>query len=405
MYTRIAFLFLFVVGTTACGQLDVPHFEGQENIEQNEPGQSNWADSRSLPPEIAETIEYEKMPGEVASEISSEGTQSTSFQLQSTEELYCPEGFSLDTKLRFCTSETEAIGPFPEQMRLSCAQFGGGQACENDNWSKTFAENLRGDAFCPVGTVRTAEDLCSDGTNAFGPFPRAAVKKCEDLGGGNACYGLRWQLAFAKSLVPKKTSNILAGYSIGIDVGHGNHGPCNCFDPGAVNQFQFKSQTEYVINLKVANKIKENLERLGATVDLDFYPRGSSYFPGLYQRGVNARGNDIFLSIHHNASSAHAAQGSEVFILKNNTAKDTKLGEALQSALVKRLWGGSSNRDRGVKKFSWPVLRGASTGVSAKVLVEAFFMDLPSISESQLRTMIDQESTALTEGIVDYFIN
>ena len=349
-------------------------------------------------------FEYITAPGELAENLTDIQDQiDNNFFLTEESDVFCPEGFSYRSDLKLCASENEAIGPFPEEMRQACRTFGGGNACENDNWSLYFTSSLRGSGDCPKGSYRQSDGLCTDGKNAYGPFPIAQVEKCEAKGGGNACYSLRWDLNFAISTLPERPgSNSLKGLRIAIDSGHGNAGECFCFDPGALNQFHRSTLTEYIYNLKTAKKVKEKLERLGATVKLAYYPRGSSSFPRLRNKGKVASGNDLFISIHHNSASRNTAQGSEVFTKRSASSRDKSLAKAIQTQLVRKVWDGARSKDRGVKAANFAIFGGVPSSVDARVLVEAWFINHRDLNPAKADILAAKSIDAIVQGVVDY---
>lgn len=120
------------------------------------------------------------------------------------EDYYCPTGYSYSATIRLCVSEQEAIGPFPTKMRQLCSERGGGAACQEDNWARSFSGWLRGKGVCPFGSNRDASTgLCIEGEMAYGPFTKKHVENCSEAGGGNACFSLRWSKGFAERTLPK----------------------------------------------------------------------------------------------------------------------------------------------------------------------------------------------------------
>ena len=89
-----------------------------------------------------------------------------------------------------------------------------------------------------------------------------------------------------------------------LDPGHGGH------DKGAVGKISFEKD----LNLKLALKIKDELEKAGFEV---FMTRSDDTFLPLDERSSFAKEHnaDIFISIHHNAASVSAANGVEIFTL------------------------------------------------------------------------------------------
>lgn len=133
----------------------------------------------------------------------------------------CPDGASFNDDLSFCANSTDAFGPFTNAMVDRCVQYGGGSACTTKRsylvdgqhtinvlrWSKSFTQNIRGSADCPLGTVRSSQygNHCFESVpgginNVYGNFTPDEVAKCEYLNGGNACYTTRWSANFYQSV-------------------------------------------------------------------------------------------------------------------------------------------------------------------------------------------------------------
>lgn len=122
-----------------------------------------------------------------------------------SEEYFCLQGGtvrSIGNGGLLCQLGSEAIGPFPDGMRRSCADRGGGSACERNNWSWDFAVSVYGNGDCPRGASRdTVSGFCAEGENAFGPFPVKFVDKCLQQGGGElTCRSGRWNLTFLRNI-------------------------------------------------------------------------------------------------------------------------------------------------------------------------------------------------------------
>jgi peptidoglycan-N-acetylglucosamine deacetylase len=119
----------------------------------------------------------------------------------------CPSGYSLlkvgSAGGQLCVNGTDAWGPFTEEMKAGCVAAGGGPACESDRWGQAFALSLRGTGLCARGASFDEETgYCTEGANAFGPFPKALVDKCLAAGGGEvACRSARWNRNFLKNIL------------------------------------------------------------------------------------------------------------------------------------------------------------------------------------------------------------
>lgn len=121
-----------------------------------------------------------------------------------------------------------------------------------------------------------------------------------------------------------------------LDPGHGGS------DPGAVaGKVQEKD-----LNLQVAKILKGMLEETGVTV---YMTRSEDKYVGLYTRAdiANNLKADLFVSIHHNASSDSAAKGLMTLYYPTSSSTQKmngqKLAQIIQKNLVKELktkdWG------------------------------------------------------------------
>ncbi|MGB6222518.1 N-acetylmuramoyl-L-alanine amidase family protein [Haloferula sp.] len=174
-----------------------------------------------------------------------------------------------------------------------------------------------------------------------------------------------------------------------IDPGHGGK------DPGATNSLG----TEASYNLKVANYLKENLEKLGYKVIMT---RNSNRYLTLQQRvdiANQCRENAVFISIHHNSGQSRA-RGIETFTLspvgvahygERLKASDLKsrtgnfhdsanvaLATAVHGMLLTTLKDEKTQKaytlDRGIKRARFSVLTGVK---HPSILVECGFMTHP----------------------------
>ena len=201
--------------------------------------------------------------------------------------------------------------------------------------------------------------------------------------------------------LPAPTSDgSLRGLKIGIDSGHGTTGSRR-FDPGSVNRRN--GITEYELNRRVSTRVSALLRARGAAVSLQSYPRGAPA-RSLFQKGSQvARGQHLFLSIHHNSANS-SAQGSMVLVHQSlATTSSFKLARAIQSRLVSGLWGGARSRDRGVRRQGLGVLRGAHGQVRTAVLVEGFFLDPSNVTQAVADAWIEREAQAIAAGVADYW--
>lgn len=131
------------------------------------------------------------------------------------------------------------------------------------------------------------------------------------------------------------TVKVLKNKVIVLDPGHGGS------DPGAV----VGNVKEKDLNLQVAKILRDMLREAGATV---YMTRTEDRYVGLYERSdiANNLNADLFLSIHHNASSNTGAKGVMTLYYpqtKNQKMNGQKFAQIIQKNLVNDLnakdWG------------------------------------------------------------------
>lgn len=179
-----------------------------------------------------------------------------------------------------------------------------------------------------------------------------------------------------------------------IDAGHG------ASDGGAVG---ISGVTEKDINLNIAMRLKELLEKTGAQVIVtraDDEPLANSKRDDMRLR-KNIRDTsdaDIFVSIHMNKFSEAKYSGAQVFYAADDESK--RLGEAIQNSMKTIL---NPNNNRVAKKAEDSIYILKKNSVPS-VIVECGFLSNPE--EEKLLVQDDyQEKVAWSvySGIVDYF--
>lgn len=187
----------------------------------------------------------------------------------------------------------------------------------------------------------------------------------------------------------------LVGKVIYIDPGHGG------IDPGAI----YKNIKESTINLTVSNKLKINLEKLGAIV---YMTRDGDYDlssttvnrkkSDLYNRIslINKSNADIYISIHINAELSSQWYGAQTFyypINKNNLNLAKKIQKSLADI---------TNTKREISKINGALMY---TNIKVPgVLVELGFITnyndrLKLVNEEYQNNLI----VAISDGIKKYF--
>jgi N-acetylmuramoyl-L-alanine amidase len=189
------------------------------------------------------------------------------------------------------------------------------------------------------------------------------------------------------------------GKRIWIDAGHGKI-PGGADDPGSIGRTY--GTLEKVINLQVALQLQKQLQAAGATVfmtrtgdeGIDFRAR-----PAVVNNTKPAI--DLFISIHHNASTATSARGIETYYWTTN-AKSRVLAERIQPAVVAAL----GFPDRKVRTDSFYVIKETK---APSVLVELGYLSNVEEERAIAEPGVAQKSypqraaRGILNGIVDYY--
>lgn len=179
----------------------------------------------------------------------------------------------------------------------------------------------------------------------------------------------------------------LQGRKIVIDAGHGGK------DPGAVVN---RSQEKEIV-LDVSLRVQELLEKAGAEV---LMTRADDRFLELWERVAFANDNkaDSFVSIHANAATNAAANGTETFWNSTYSGPESLLlAQKLHAQLIDKL----GTNDRKVKEGKFQVIRQTTM---PSVLIELGFMTNP---EEALKLATDEfrqkAAEAIFQGLNDYY--
>lgn len=195
----------------------------------------------------------------------------------------------------------------------------------------------------------------------------------------------------------KENQQLLKGKVIYLDPGHGGA------DPGAM----YKNIEEQSINLIIAKKTKDKLERLGATVYLTRYGDYDLSVPYAVNRkrsDLSRRANminrsecDMYLSIHLNADTSSSWHGAEAYY-DDVHSENQKIAQVMQQQFKKYL-----NSNRKYKQTDTMYLH-------KRIERPGGLLEVGFLSNPNERYLLTQDSyqntiaTAITEGILHYFM-
>ena len=185
------------------------------------------------------------------------------------------------------------------------------------------------------------------------------------------------------------TSTSLVGKKIVVDPGHGGS------DPGATGPSGMREKT---VNLIIAEKLISLLREAGATVVVT---RSGDQTVNNQRRVdlINDSNADIMVSIHANAFSNPASNGTETFYCARNG--NSLASRALAIQIQREMVAALGLRNRGVKESNFFVL--TNSGIPS-ALIEIAFISNPA----EERILLDpgaqeRAAVALYSGIEVYF--
>lgn len=199
------------------------------------------------------------------------------------------------------------------------------------------------------------------------------------------------------SIINTKAQELpLTNKIIYVDPGHGG------LDPGSI----YKDIYEKDINLSICLKLKDNLEKQGATVyltrdgDYDIStPHTSTRKKSDLNnrvRLINDSSADMYISIHLNATNSKTWKGAQVFYDDVNS-ENKKIAEIMQEELKKNL-----NTNREISEISNMLL-------NRKVTVPGVLIEVGFLSNDNERYLLRQNSyqeklsQIIINGIIKYF--
>ncbi len=190
-------------------------------------------------------------------------------------------------------------------------------------------------------------------------------------------------------------NNILQGYCVVLDAGHGSIQPGGWTDPGAVGA---SGLCERDVVLEIAKYAKQILEVQGAKVILTRTTASTSLTLSQRTKIANDAGADVFVSIHINANINKNIAGTATYY--HSTSWHKGIDIALAKCLQKNLVAALSLRNIGVLPQELSVLRSANMPAA---LVEVAFIS-NAAEENLLKQSWSKKAAAsgIAEGIVEY---
>ena len=188
----------------------------------------------------------------------------------------------------------------------------------------------------------------------------------------------------------------LLGKTFYLDPGHGG------LDPGSI----YKDIYEKDINLDICFAIKDNLEKLGATVymtrygdyDLSYMRTGARKRSDLNNRAkiINESNADMYISIHLNSVSSTTWHGAQVFYDDVNS-KNIEIAQKFQEHFKKNL-----NTKREVKEIKTMLL-------NRKITIPGVLIEIGFLSNANDRYLLGQKcyhnriAKNISEVLIDYY--
>lgn len=216
---------------------------------------------------------------------------------------------------------------------------------------------------------------------------RLYLKKTGAFYGWDSFYDEEGRLTF-KFLNPVQIEEegTLKGTRIFIDVGHGGS------DPGAIgSDYTYR---ESVLNLKLALKIKQKLESLGATVIMS--RTGDTFIsPPERVKAFRAAEADYCISIHHDSGKTSAVNGFGPFHF-------TAFSRAAADYINVR------TDNTGIYSYNWDVACHyyyvtRMTFCPAVLTENGFITNTNDLNSAKDDATVDKKADAIVKGIQDYF--
>ncbi len=179
----------------------------------------------------------------------------------------------------------------------------------------------------------------------------------------------------------------LSNRTIVIDPGHGGEE-----NPGVIGEGGLKEKD---IDLTIAAKLKEEIERLGATAVLT---RESDIYVPLSNRAKtgNEVRPDFFISIHMNSFGNSSISGTEIYHYRGD-----KEGEILSNFIMENMVKALGTVNKGVKTEDFYLLRSITT---SSIHIEVAYLTNPEEETKLLdEKYIESIAASIAKGIIEYY--
>ena len=203
-------------------------------------------------------------------------------------------------------------------------------------------------------------------------------------------------------------------YVIVLDPGHGG------IDSGAENQNGISSESESKLTLKIANYVKQELEKSSQFVV--YMTRTDDSYVGLSER-VNyaaSKNADILVSLHLNSADSKSANGAEILVPRTgryNSKVAENAGQLAQDILKKLVSLGLYNRglvyrdsasgtkypDGSTADYYAIVRQGLQAGIPSIIVEHAFISSTVDAKFLDSEADLQKIGRADAEGIAQYF--
>ena len=301
--------------------------------------------------------------------------------------------FETEDKYTFITLRPDWKAPFYFELKnQSYYKTSQGYTLDNVTFSYLditfcYATVFEGEITIPEDhpIFKSAEIIKNEGDYTL----RLHLKKTGGFYGWDCYYDNYNQLVF-RILNPAKMENTdsLKGITVYLDVGHGGK------DGGAGGIYN-PYWNEATCNLFLAQKLRANLETLGASVIMNRTDNVPQIDPPQRIKGLRDSIADLCIAIHHDSSGSSSANGfmSAYFTPYSKTAAEFVSTRSYNTGLYSKNWP--------VKSHYYYVSRTTTCPV---VLTENGFIS----NKSDYATMVSEDAVnkkaeALTLAILDYF--